>query len=108
MFVLKDDHADVNFSVTAPDVTDAEGNKIPAAELTYEVTSSDESVVAITTTDGKSGSVHFGAPGQASINVNVKTGDTLLGAFGAQFTVTTGDPAAIAGGSIGFDGLTES
>ncbi len=109
MFIVKDDHADVAYSITPPDATDAEGNPIPGAALSFEVSSSDDAVVSITPgADPASGSVHFGSPGQAAINVNVKTGDTLLGAFGAQFTVTVGDPAAIAGGSIAFDGLIES
>jgi len=110
MFIVKDDNPDVAYSITAPAATDAEGNAIPDAELSYEVSSSDDSVVQITPNpdDAKTGTVHFGNPGQASLNVNVKTGDVLLGAFGAQFTVTVGDPAAISGGSIGFDSLTES
>jgi len=108
MFIVKDDNPDVAYSITAPSVTDAEGNPIPDASLTYEVTSSDDTVVAITPADPPTtGSVHFGNPGQAAINVNVKSGDALLGAFGAQFTVTVGDPAAITGGSISFEGLTD-
>lgn len=110
VFILKDDNPDVGYSITAPEARDSEGNVIPDANLSYEVSSSDDAIVSISPSpdDPKSGTVHFGAPGQAAVNVNVKSGETLLGAFGAQFTITTGDPAAIAGGSIAFDGLTES
>jgi hypothetical protein len=54
------------------------------------------------------GVVHFGAPGIASLNVQVSSGGNLLGSFGAQFTVTAGDVSAITGGTIQFEGLTES
>lgn len=110
VFIVKDNNPDVRYSITAPEVTDEEGNVIPAAQLSYEVTSDAPDVVSITADEGDElhGTVHFGAPGQAAINVNVKSGETLLGAFGAQFTVTTGDPAAIVGGGITFAGLTES
>lgn len=109
MFIVKDNNPDVAYSITAPEVKDAEGNVIANASLGYEVASTDDTVVAVTPNDPPtSGIVHFGNPGQATINVNVKSGDTLLGAFAASFTVTTGDPAAIVGGTISFDGLTES
>lgn len=109
MFIVKDNNADVGYSITPPTVTDAEGNAVDAGTLTFEVTSTDSNVVAITPTDQLTGSAHFGAPGVASVNVQVKNaaGD-VLGSFGAQFTVTAGDPAAIVGGTISFDGLTES
>ena len=109
MFIVKDNQADVPYSITPPTATDAEGVAIPDASLTYEATSTDDSVVSLApAADGLSGTAHFGAPGQASINVNVSANGTLLGAFGAQFTVTAGDVAAIAGGSIAFDTLSES
>lgn len=109
MFIVKDDHADVSYSITPPTATDSEGVAIPDAALTFEATSSDDSVVSLAAAaDGLSGTAHFGAPGQASINVNVSADGVLLGAFGAQFTVTAGDVAAIAGGNIAFDTLSES
>lgn len=109
MFIVKDDNPDVKYSITPPEATDSEGNVIAGAALDFEITTTDSTVVQVTPdADPKTGTVHFGAPGQASLNVNVKSGDTLLGAFGAQFTVTTGDVAAIAGGAIQFEGLTES
>jgi len=109
MFVVQDNHAAVNFSITAPDVTDAEGHTVPASELSYETTSTDTSAVTVVPgADQQHGSLEFGAPGQSSINVNVSDlNGNLLGAFGAQFTVTAGDPAAIVGGSINFEGLVE-
>ncbi len=109
MFIVADDNPDVSYSITPPEATDSEGNVIPGATLVYDVTSSEPTVVAITpNADPTTGSVHFGNPGQAAININVSSGGTLLGAFGAQFTVTVGDVAAITGGSIGFNGLVEA
>jgi len=109
MFIIPDNQADVSYSITAPSATDAEGVAIPDAVLTYEATSSDDSVVSLApSADGLSGTAHFGAPGQASINVNVSANGQLLGAFGAQFTVTAGPVAAITGGNIAFDGLAEA
>lgn len=109
MFIVKNDNPDVGYHITAPNVTDAEGEPVDAGALTFEVSSDNEGVLAVAPADPLNGSVHFGASGQANINVNVKNAaGTLLGAFGAQFTVTTGDPAAISGGTIAFDGLVES
>jgi hypothetical protein len=79
--------------------------------LSYEVTSDDPDVVAIAPDDDAdplTGSITFGAPGLANINVTVSSGETMLGSFGAQFTVVTGDPASIVGGGITLEGLTES
>jgi hypothetical protein len=107
-YIVKDDNPDVGFAVTVGEVTDSEGQVIPDAQLTVEIASSDESVLAVTTNeDGKSGSVHFGAPGVAPITVQVKDANgNVLGSGGDNFTVTTGDPAAISGVSTSFDGLT--
>jgi len=112
MFIVKDDAADVAYSITAPTVTDSEGHPVdPQPVLTFTVASDNDAAVSITPTDPANpvaGTVHFGAPGLANINVTASSGDTLVGSFGAQFTVTTGDPAAITGGTIAFDGLIES
>ncbi len=107
-YIVKDDNPDVGFAVTVGDVTDAEGQVIPDAQLSFEVASSDENVLAVTANaDGKSGTVHFGAPGVAAFSVQVKDANgTVLGSGGDNFTVTTGDPAAISGVSTSFDGLT--
>lgn len=109
MFVVKDDNADVNFSVVTGDVTDAEGNVIPDAQVDLAVSSTDDSVVAVTfDATSKSGSVHFGNPGTATVTATASNGGTLLGSGAADFTVTVGDPAAISGISLSFDGLTEA
>jgi len=109
MFVVKDDNPDVSYSISAASAVDAEGNAIPDAQLTYETVSDNPAAVAITPdSTGLAGTVKFGSPGLANINVTVSFNGALLGSFGAQFTVTTGDPAAISGGSIEFNGLTES
>jgi len=109
MFVVKDDHADVNFSLVLGDVTDAEGNTIPDAQLDLAVTSSDDTVVAVTfDASARSGSVSFGHPGVASVTATVSSGGSLLGSGAADFTVTVGDPAAISSVALNFDGITES
>ena len=109
MFVVKDDNADVNFAVVLGDVTDAEGNPIADAAVTVAVLSTDESVVSVTfDATAKTGSVHFGNPGTATVTATVSSGETLLGSGAADFTVTTGDPAAISSVALNFDGLTET
>jgi hypothetical protein len=107
-YIVKDDNPDVGFAVTVGDVTDSEGQVIPDAQLSFEIASSDESVLAVTVNeDGKSGSVHFGAPGVAAISVQVKDANgNVLGSGGDNFTVTTGDPAAISSVTTSFEGLT--
>jgi hypothetical protein len=106
-YIVKDDNPDVGFSVSVGDVKDAEGNAIPDASLSYEIASSDDTVLGVTLNeDGKSGTVHFGNPGVAAFSVQVKSGDTVLGSGGDNFTVTTGDPASISSVATSFDGLT--
>lgn len=108
-FIVKDDHAPVNFTLALGDVTDAEGNVIPDAKLDVTVESDNAAAVAVEfDAAAKTGSVSFGAPGQANITANVKSGATLLGTGAASFTVTVGDPAAITGVTLAFDGITES
>jgi len=109
MFVVKDDNADVPFSLVLGDVTDAEGKAIPDAKVQVNVESTDESVVAVTfDADAKTGTVHFGDPGTATVTATVSSGDKLLGSGAADFTVTAGDPAAIASVALNFEGLTEA
>ena len=109
MFIVKDNAPDANFSVVLGDVTDAEGNAIPDAQLTLAVLSTDEAVVAVTFDPAtKAGSVHFGNPGTATVTATVSSGETLLGSGAADFTVTVGDPAAISNVALSFDGLTEA
>lgn len=110
MYIVKNDQVDVPFSVSAS-VVDAEGEPVDAGALRFDIQTSDPDVVLLgVNADGVSGTAHFGHSGQAAVTVNVTSVATgqLLGTFGAQFTVTTGDPAAIAGGTIVFEGLSES
>jgi hypothetical protein len=114
MIIVKDTQPDVTFAI-AFNVVDAEGSPVPAPPgLTVETVSDNPSAVAVIpgATD-REGSVHFGSPNPdgspalANITVSVKTADgTLIGSFGEQFTVTAGDPTAIAGGTITFADLT--
>jgi hypothetical protein len=110
VFKVADDHQDESFSIAISGVTDAEGQPIAdQSGLTVAVASSDDSVVAVSfdpTT--KSGSVSFGAPGVASLTATVtnKKGD-ILGSGAADFTVTTGDPAAVSDVKIAFSGVSE-
>ena len=115
MYVVKDTQAAVAVAASF-DVQDAEGQVVtdPAvlSGLQVEIVSDNPGAVAIAPDPGgdpKKGVASFGSPGLANVNVSVKLADgTLVGSFGAQFTVTAGDPAAIAGGTIAFEGLTES
>ena len=110
LFKVADDHQDEPFSIEVGGVTDAEGQPIPdASGLTVAVASSDDSVVGVSFDEASnSGSVHFGAPGVASVTATVSNakGD-ILGSGAADFTVTTGDPAAVSDVKFAFAGLTE-
>lgn len=109
MFIVKDDNPDVGYQITPPTVTDAEGQPVDAGTLVYSVSSTDPAVVAVVAADQVTGTVHFGSPGVASVNVLVQNAaGNVLGSFAANFTVTSGDAAAIVGGSIIFDGLVEA
>lgn len=110
MFVVEADHADTRYAIAPASAVDSEGNAIPDADLIYEIVSDNPAAVEITpdTDNVLAGNVHFGAPGLANVNATVKFGEVLLGSFGAQFTITAGDPAAITGGGITFEGLSES
>jgi hypothetical protein len=110
LFKVADDHQEESFSISIGGVTDAEGQPISdTSGLSVKVESSDESVVAVTFDEAsKSGSVSFGSPGVASVTATVtnKKGD-ILGSGAADFTVTTGDPAAVSDVKLAFGGLTE-
>jgi hypothetical protein len=111
-YIVKDDNPDVGFSVTVGDVTDSEGQVIPDAQLTFEIAAVNppdgpEVLAVAINEDGKSGTVHFGAPGVAAFAVQVKDQNgNVLGSGSDGFTVTTGDPASISGVSTNFEGLT--
>jgi hypothetical protein len=109
MYIVKTDNPDVSFNVNFT-VTDSEGNTVPEDSVTVTVESDNEDAVSVTADEtGRTGTIHFGNPGLANLNVTVEgTGGNLLGSFGAQFTTTVGDANAIAGGEITFDGLTEA
>ena len=110
MFKVADDHQSEPFSISIGGVTDAEGQPIAdPTGLSIKVASSDENVVAVSFDEtAKSGSVSFGSPGVASVTASVTNakGD-ILGSGAADFTVTTGDPAAVSDVKIAFSGLTE-
>lgn len=110
VFKVANDHQDEPYSIAIGGVTDAEGETLPDTKgLTVEVTSSDEAVVAANFDPStNSGVAHFGKSGVASLNASVKNakGD-ILGSGAADFTVTTGDPAAVSDVKISFSGITE-
>lgn len=109
-FIVKADLPDVGYTLTLGEVTDSEGHVIPDAKLSIEISSDNPASVEVTPVeDGRTGNVHFGSPGNATITANVRDeqGD-LLGTGVAGFVVTTGDPAAITGVALAFDGLTEA
>jgi len=110
VFKVADDHQSEPFSISIGSVTDAEGQPITDnSGLSVKVTSSDEGVVAVSFDEAsKSGSVSFGSPGVASVTATVTNskGD-ILGSGAADFTVTTGDPAAVSDVKLAFSGLTD-
>lgn len=110
VFKVANDHQDEPYSISIGGVTDAEGEALPDTKgLTVEVTSSDDSVVSPGFDPStNSGVAHFGKSGVASLNAVVKNakGD-ILGSGAADFTVTTGDPAAVSDVKIAFSGISE-
>lgn len=110
VFKVANDHQDESFSISIGGVTDAEGEPLGDTKgLTVAVTSSDESVVSASFDPAtNSGVAHFGKSGVASLNASVTNakGD-ILGSGAADFTVTTGDPAAVSDVKLAFGGLTE-
>lgn len=110
VFKVANDHQDEPYSIAIGGVTDAEGEALPDTKgLTVEVTSSDEAVVAANFDPStNSGVAHFGKSGVASLNASVKNASgEILGSGAADFTVTTGDPAAVSDVKIAFSGITE-
>ncbi len=110
VFKVANDHQDEPFSISIGGVTDAEGEPLPDTKgLSVEVTSSDEEVVGVSfDPSNNSGAVHFGRSGVASVTASVTNGKgEILGSGAADFTVTTGDPAAVSDVRISFGGLTE-
>jgi hypothetical protein len=111
VYIVKADNPDVQYAITHGDVIDSEGNVVPEAQLTYDVSSTDSAVVMVTpdSNDSKMGNAHFGAPGQATVNLSITDSKGTVLAVGAKdFTVTAGDPAAIQNVSISFGDLQEA
>lgn len=117
MIIVKDDNPDVRYAVGGFTVTDAEGSPVPGAQVTVKVESDNPSAVAVTedaspAPGSGSGSVAFGSPNpdgspsQATVTAKVMFGDKVVGLFTETFGVTAGDPAAIVGGAMTFEGLT--
>ncbi len=114
MYIVKDNTADTPYQISFV-ITDAEGSPVPQPDVDVKVASDNEGAVKVIPIDLLTGTINFGSPNadgtpaiaNLTVNVSLKDG-TLIGSFGAQFTVTAGDPAAIAGGKIEFAGLTES
>jgi hypothetical protein len=110
VFKVANDHQDEPFSISIGGVTDAEGEPLPNnSALTVDVKSSDDSVVGVSFDPStNSGIVSFGHSGVASLTASVTNAKgEILGSGAADFTVTTGDPAAVSDVKIAFGGLTE-
>jgi hypothetical protein len=114
MYIVKDNTQETPYQISFV-ITDVEGSPVPQPDVDVKVASDNESAVKVIPIDLLTGTINFGSPNadgtpataNISVSVSLKDG-TLIGSFGAQFTVTAGDPAAIAGGKIVFTGLTES
>lgn len=110
VFKVANDHQDEPFSIAIGGVTDKEGETLPdTSGLTVSVKSSDDAVVGVSFDSATgSGVASFGHSGVASLTASVtnSAGD-ILGSGAADFTVTTGNPAAVSDVKISFGGLTE-
>lgn len=109
MYLVQADNPDVGFSVNFT-VVDSEGHEVPADSYNVVITSDNEDAVLLDVDEsGVAGTAHFGSPGLANVNVTVEDlSGNILGSMGAQFTVVPGDPAAVFGGTIVFEGLEEA
>jgi hypothetical protein len=110
VFKVQNNHPAESFSLNISGVTDAEGEPIAdPSGLISTVESSDPSVVGVTFDPAtKSGEISFGTSGVASVTASVSNAaGEILGSGAADFTVTTGDPAAVSDVSLSFPNLTE-
>lgn len=110
VFKVANDHQDEPFSISIGGVTDAEGEPLPDSKgLTVDVKSSDDAVVGVSFDPStNSGVASFGHSGVASLTASVTNAKgEILGSGAADFTVTTGDPAAVSDVKIAFSGITE-
>lgn len=110
-YVVKDDNPDVGVNVAVGEVKDAEGQVITGAQVTVEISAQndnpDSPSVEVTDNGNQTGSVHFGAPGQGTVNYQVKDQSGKVLAVGSDsFLVTTGDPSSVSSVTATFDGLT--
>lgn len=113
MYIVKADNPAVGFSIDLSNlqVKDSEGHVIADPNVEVLVESDNPAAVSVEhSEDGLSGTLTFGDPGDAAITATIHDADSdkTLGVFGAQFHVTTGDPASMSGGSIHVEGLTEA
>lgn len=116
MFVVKQDHPDVTATLEVI-ARDSEGHKVPLpAGLSVQATSDNEEAVSLTQSadDPFQFTVHFGSVpedtdnAQANLVFNLlNSAGILIGTADASFTITVGDVASIAIGSLKFDGLEE-
>lgn len=110
VFKVANDHQDEPFSISIGGVTDAEGEPLPNTDgVSVDVKSSDDTVVAVSFDPAtRSGVASFGHSGVASLTASVTNAKgEILGSGAADFTVTTGDPAAVSDVKIAFSGITE-
>jgi len=116
MYIVNADHAPVNYRVENVEVRDAEGNLVPAAELTYVHKSNNETAVVVTPnpTNPAAASATIGVPKAdgsiniATVSVEILSGAKLLGVRSATIGLVPGEPSAISGGDLVFEGLTET
>lgn len=118
MFTVKANRPDEPYEIILPTLK-SEGKVIPTtpADFDWTIESSNPSAVELVADSDENpltGNVHFGTaqddgtPALSSVNVmGVHRDSGLAFSFGAQFTVTAGDPDEVSGGTISFPNLTE-
>lgn len=110
MFTLPNDHADVPYTISPIQLFDAEGEQITSG-YTEEFLSGNDGSVAILPNDPNdihAGVLKIGASGLANLNYTVMYNGQIVHSAGAQFTITTGAFGSVAGGTLTFEGITES
>lgn len=110
MFTLPNDHPDVPYSIAPIQLFDAEGEQITSGYTEEFVTGNDGSVAILPNdpNDIHAGVLKIGASGLASLNYTVMYQGRIVHSQGAQFTITTGAFGSVTGGTLTFEGITES
>lgn len=98
--------ADEPFTISAISATDAEGN---VKVVTEDLSSSDDTVVQVnfdTPGSVRSGNVHFGVPGTATVTYTAMADGVPIKSVALNFVLGAGPASVITGGDFAFATIT--